>query len=170
MSVVLSFESVTFGVVDRHGAPWLQGVEIAHVLGYANADAINCIYQRHAGEFTEQMTCTVSLNVPGNLPSIPVRIFSLRGTHLLAMLVHTPKAVAFRRWVLDVLESQGHGGAALLARLTAAEWAEAQSFAAARRGSLAMHRRKQEKRRLLAAVAQAREAVQMSLPLEGGAA
>lgn len=59
-------------------------------------------------------------------------------------------------------------GAALAAQLEAAERAEAQSFIAARKGSLAMLKRKQEKRRLLAAVDQAREAVQMNLPFERG--
>lgn len=34
-----------------------------------------------------------------------VRIFSLRGCHLLAMFARTPVAKAFRRWVLDVLDA-----------------------------------------------------------------
>ena len=170
MSAALTFEAVAFSVVDRNGAPWLQGAEIARALGYAKADAISRIYRRHAGEFDDSMSCTVNLTVPGNLLAIPVRIFSLRGAHLLAMLARTPKAADFRRWVLDVLDGVARGGAALLARLEAAERAEAQSFAAARRGSLTMLQRKREKRRLLAAVVQAREAVQMSLQLEGGGA
>ena len=33
-----------------------------------------------------------------------VRIFSLRGCHLLAMFARTPIAKQFRRWVLDVLD------------------------------------------------------------------
>ena len=36
-----------------------------------------------------------------------VRIFSLRGCHLLAMFARTPVAKAFRRWVLDVIEQYG---------------------------------------------------------------
>ncbi|WP_298233124.1 BRO family protein [uncultured Azohydromonas sp.] len=182
-STILTFEPVTFNVVDRNGMPWLRGIEIARALGYADDSAIRRIYARHAGEFTEAMTCTVKLTVQPrqsgagteHRSGVPaqtreVRIFSLRGAHLLAMLARTPKAADFRRWVLDVLEGVAQGGAALLARLQAAERAEAQSFAAARRGSLAMLQRKREKPRLLAAVAQAREAVQLSLQLEGGAA
>ena len=34
-----------------------------------------------------------------------VRVFSLRGAHLLGMLARTEKAKEFRRWVLDVIES-----------------------------------------------------------------
>jgi prophage antirepressor-like protein len=170
MSAALSFGGVTFSVMDCHGAPWLQGSEIARALGYAKADVVSRIYQRHAAEFDDGMTCMVNLTVPGDVLMIPVRIFSLRGAHLLAMLACTPKAADFRRWVLDLLEGLTHGGASLLARLDAAERAEAQSFAAAHRGSLAMLKRKREKRRLLAAVVQAREAVQMNLPFEGNAA
>jgi hypothetical protein len=33
-----------------------------------------------------------------------VRIFSLRGAHLLGMFARTARAAEFRRWVLDILE------------------------------------------------------------------
>lgn len=39
-----------------------------------------------------------------------MRIFSLRGAHLVAMFARTPKAKAFRRWVLDVLDAITQGG------------------------------------------------------------
>ena len=39
--------------------------------------------------------------------TVRVRIFSLRGCHLLAMFARTPVAKAFRRWVLDVIEQYG---------------------------------------------------------------
>ena len=35
-----------------------------------------------------------------------VRVFSLRGCHLLAMFSKTPVAKEFRRWVLDLIEQQ----------------------------------------------------------------
>jgi prophage antirepressor-like protein len=41
-----------------------------------------------------------------------VRVFSLRGAHLIAMLARTPVAKAFRRWVLDVLEKETQAPAA----------------------------------------------------------
>lgn len=37
---------------------------------------------------------------------IPVRVFSLRGAHLVAMFATTPKAKEFRRWVLDILDRE----------------------------------------------------------------
>lgn len=47
------------------------------------------------------MTVLVELDTAGGKQS--VRIFSLRGAHLLGMLTKTDQAKAFRRWVLDVL-------------------------------------------------------------------
>ena len=35
-----------------------------------------------------------------------VRVFSLRGCHLLAMFSKTPVAKEFRRWILDLIEQQ----------------------------------------------------------------
>ncbi|MDR5615566.1 MAG: hypothetical protein RAM38_15530, partial [Arsenophonus sp.] len=37
---------------------------------------------------------------------MPVRIFSLRGAHLIAMFARTHIAKEFRKWVLDILDKQ----------------------------------------------------------------
>ncbi|WP_445402300.1 BRO-N domain-containing protein [Zobellella sp. An-6] len=92
-------------MVDHHGQPWLQAAQIAQALGYANENAISRIYRRNAGEFTPCMTERVKLALSGNLQK-EVRIFSLRGAHLLAMFSRTEVAAEFRRWVLDVLDHQ----------------------------------------------------------------
>lgn len=101
----LSFQNTQFDIVDHHGQPWLQATQIAQALGYAKEDAVSRIYRRNAGEFTPCMTETVNLTVSGNLQK-EVRIFSLRGAHLLAMFARTEVAAEFRRWVLDVLDHQ----------------------------------------------------------------
>ncbi|WP_338891729.1 P22AR C-terminal domain-containing protein [Aeromonas rivipollensis] len=62
------------------------------------------IYRRNADEFTPCMTGTINLTVPGNPMPIPVRIFSLRGAHLIAMFSRTALAKEFRLWVLDALD------------------------------------------------------------------
>ena len=49
------------------------------------------------------MTQLVEIQTAGGLQQ--VRVFSLRGAHLLGMLARTEKAKEFRRWVLDVIES-----------------------------------------------------------------
>ncbi|WCD83010.1 BRO-N domain-containing protein [Pseudomonas sp. TUM22785] len=98
----LSFHNTQFEVVDRNGAPWLQARQIGAALGYAREDAINKIYERNADEFTTEMTSNVKLTLKGQQRE--VRIFSLRGAHLLAMFARTKVAKEFRHWVLDVLE------------------------------------------------------------------
>ena len=50
------------------------------------------------------MSKTLNLRVLGNLGEITVRIFSLRGAHLVAMFARTQKAQSFRVWVLDLIE------------------------------------------------------------------
>lgn len=103
----IAFEGATLSVVDRDGQPWLQASDIGRALGYQRPDSITKIYERNAAEFCGRMTCTVKLTVHGwgkSKASAPVRIFSPRGCHLLAMLAKTDRAAKFRRWVLDVLE------------------------------------------------------------------
>ena len=43
-----------------------------------------------------------------------VRIFSLRGAHLIAMFARTKIAKTFRKWMLDVLDEEVKNSAALL--------------------------------------------------------
>ena len=52
------------------------------------------------------MTCIVETPTlgQGNL-STDVRLFSLRGAHLLGMFARTAKGQEFRRWVLDQLDA-----------------------------------------------------------------
>jgi hypothetical protein len=47
------------------------------------------------------MTAVIRLQTAGAM--LDVRIFSLRGCHLLGMFTRTDRAKEFRRWVLDVL-------------------------------------------------------------------
>lgn len=101
----LVFENTAFNVIDRDGQPWLQGADIARALGYA----ISRIYRRNAQEFTPAMSLTVNLTVNGingSQRQKEIRIYSLRGAHLLGMFAKTERAQAFRRWVLDVLEGK----------------------------------------------------------------
>lgn len=105
----LSFRTTTFEIVDQHGQHWLKASDLARALGYAREDAISRIYERNAAEFREDMTLTVKLTVKGfgsGNSEKEVRIFSLRGAHLLAMFARTSVAKEFRTWVLDVLEQQ----------------------------------------------------------------
>lgn len=104
MSNVLTFNDVNLEVIERNNQLWVRGIRIGYALGYQNpAQAISKLYDTHADEFTEAMTAVVTLPTEGGPQNI--RIFSLRGCHLLAMFARTPVAKQFRKWVLDVLDS-----------------------------------------------------------------
>ncbi len=99
----LAFQDTQFDIVDRTGQPWLRSFQIGSALGYKNPRAdMAKLYDRNADEFTDRMTALVELDTASGKQQ--VRIFSLRGAHLLGMLSRTKKAKEFRAWVLDVLE------------------------------------------------------------------
>lgn len=101
----LTFHTTKFDITDRNGQPWLRGFQIGSALGYKNPSAdMAKLYDRNADEFTASMTALVELDTAGGKQQ--VRIFSLRGVHLLAMLSRTKVAKEFRHWVLDVLDAQ----------------------------------------------------------------
>ncbi|MBA4707526.1 BRO-N domain-containing protein [Aquitalea aquatica] len=109
-STSLVFQNTQFDVIDQDGQPWLKAADIARALGYAREDSVSRIYYRNSDEFTGAMSGAVKLTGPGNLGEITVRIFSLRGAHLLAMFARTAVAKAFRKWVLDILDSVAKTG------------------------------------------------------------
>ena len=78
-------------------------MELARALGYSDESSVGRIYKRNAEEFTPELTQVIEISDTVNL-TVPARIFSLRGCHLVAMFARTPVAKAFRRWVLDVLD------------------------------------------------------------------
>lgn len=105
----LTFNGICFDVIDRNGQPWIRASQLAAALGYAREDQIARLYQRNADEFTENMTQVIEIvaehHFGANLSNGRMRIFSLRGAHLLAMFARTAVAKSFRVWVLDVLET-----------------------------------------------------------------
>lgn len=123
----LAFEGTTFHTVQRRGQVWLRASEIAEALGYSRADKVTQIYDRNKDEFSPAMTQNLKLRVKGfgsGNDFKEVRVFSLRGAHLIAMFSRTELAKKFRRWVLDVLDRQLDGLAAEAAsgyRLTEAD-------------------------------------------------
>lgn len=105
----LTFQSTTFDVVMRDNEPWLRASELAVALGYAYENAITRIFNRNKSEFSDAMSLKVNLTLSGPVRGDfekDVRIFSLRGAHLIAMLARTEAAKAFRVWVLDVLDRE----------------------------------------------------------------
>ncbi len=108
----LTFHDTKIIIIERGGTPWMPGPEIGRALGFSNPrSAISGAYQRHITEFTPDMTCVLKMTTQGQRRE--VRVFSPRGALLLAMHANTGRAVAFRAWVLDILEGKvalpGHG-------------------------------------------------------------
>ncbi|HEM7839785.1 hypothetical protein QZM26_17740 [Burkholderia multivorans] len=129
MSQSLTFDGITFDVVTHNNQPCLTLDEITKAIygkGGGQTDApfenqlraLQRLYQRHADEFTESMTALVTLQTAGGMQQ--VRVFSLRGAHLLGMFARTERAKKFRRWVLDVLDQHLAGAQSLSSQFHAA--------------------------------------------------
>lgn len=91
MQSALTFNDVSLFPIIYHGTPWIRAVELARALGLSREDKVAQIYQRHADEFTSDMTQLIENvaepqnEVFPNLSTGRCRIFSLRGCHLVAM-------------------------------------------------------------------------------------
>ena len=101
----LTFQNTTISVINQNNQIWLTTKEIGKGLGYRNPSAdIANLYDRNADEFTPEMTALIEMPTAGGLQK--VRIFSLRGAHLIAMFARTKVAKDFRKWVLDILDRE----------------------------------------------------------------
>lgn len=102
-SLALNFNEVNFTPVQQNGQIWLTAGELARALGYAKANAVTQVYERNQDEFSSNMTQVI--DNPQSL-NLRLRIFSLRGAHLIAMFSKTDIAKQFRKWVLDILDKE----------------------------------------------------------------
>lgn len=100
----LQFHNTNFNYMEMSGQIWLTASEVGQALEYSDDKAVQRIYSRHSDEFTENMSGVVKMTTPKGMQES--RVFSLRGAHLVAMFARTPKAKEFRRWVLDILDSE----------------------------------------------------------------
>lgn len=108
----LTFNGTTLTTINQDDQVWLTSSDLAKALGYADSKSINRIFNRNKDEFSPRMTQVINEGVKLTASSktkglmAKVRIFSLRGCHLLAMFARTDIAKAFRVWVLDILERE----------------------------------------------------------------
>lgn len=100
---VLTFNQIQFNPIQQDNQIWLTSSELAKALGYKRADSISRLYSRNSDEFTTNMTQVI--DNPRNV-NLALRIFSLRGAHLIAMFANTDVAKEFRKWVLDILDKE----------------------------------------------------------------
>lgn len=102
-SLTLTFNDVNFSPVELDNQIWLTGSELSKALGYAKTNAVTQIFERNADEFNSSMTQLIEN--PHNL-NLRLRVYSLRGCHLVAMFSKTSIAKQFRKWVLDILDRE----------------------------------------------------------------
>ncbi|MEE3609376.1 BRO family protein [Avibacterium paragallinarum] len=101
----LIFKNTTISAINQNNQVWLSISDIGKALGYSNPlKGIGNLYNAHQDEFTPNMTALIEMQTNGGMQK--VRIFSLRGAHLIGMLSHTKVAKDFRKWVLDILDEE----------------------------------------------------------------
>ena len=91
------------------GKIWFTNKQLSELLGYKDESSVTRIFNRNKDEFTDGMSQTVNLTVSNKnneMQNKGVRIFSVRGAHLVGILSKTDIAKALRRWLLDLAEKE----------------------------------------------------------------
>lgn len=99
----LTFQNTTLTPIKTDSQIWLTSGELAKALNYADQSSVNKIYDRNADEFSDSMTALIP---NPQMKNAKIRIFSLKGCHLIAMFARTKVAKEFRQWVLDILDKE----------------------------------------------------------------
>ena len=105
----LTFQNITITPTKIDTQIWLSSSDLAKALGYSRSDSVTRLYNENADEFRSDMTQIIKTNVKGfgnGNSEREIRIFSLRGCHLIAMFARTHIAKEFRVWVLDILDKE----------------------------------------------------------------
>jgi prophage antirepressor-like protein len=102
--ITLHYDRTRLDAIQRDGQLWLRVTQIVAPLGFAREQGLHNIINRHGDEFSSDETMLIVEQTSGGPQQ--VRVFSLRGIRLLAMLARTEPAARFRRWVLDLLEGR----------------------------------------------------------------
>ncbi|WP_275150671.1 P22AR C-terminal domain-containing protein [Citrobacter koseri] len=105
----LNFHGMNLVPVQNVNGIWLTSADIAKALGYKSTKSISNLFAQYEDEFSQGMTMvieSVTNGINGSSRRMKVRVFSLRGAHLIAMFARTPVAKELRRWVLDILDRE----------------------------------------------------------------
>lgn len=105
----LNFHGTALIPVKEVNGIWLTSADVAKALGYKSTKSISNLFAQYEDEFSQGMTMvieSVTNGINGSSRRMKVRVFSLRGAHLIAMFARTPVAKEFRRWVLDILDRE----------------------------------------------------------------
>lgn len=99
---IVKFENQDIELITVDGQPMMTLSQIVSALGAASNQAAQ-LYTRHADEFTPEMTRIVKQG------RTRVRVFNREGAWLIGMFARTPKAAAFRKWVITALAEHVDG-------------------------------------------------------------
>lgn len=100
-----NFKGVQLSPVTNLGGAWFTSADLASALKYKSTKSITNLFNQNSDEFSEGMTQVIESVTSGNYRK-KVRVFSLRGAHLIAVFARTEVAKEFRRWVLDILDRE----------------------------------------------------------------
>nr|DAH75390.1 MAG TPA: antirepressor [Caudoviricetes sp.] len=99
---IVKFENQDIELITVDGQPMMTLPQIVGALGASPNQAGN-LYTRHADEFTPEMTRIIKQG------RTRVRVFNREGAWLIGMFARTPKAAAFRKWVITALAEHVDG-------------------------------------------------------------
>jgi hypothetical protein len=105
----LNFQGKALVPVSNITGTWLTSADLAKALNYKSSKSITNLFNQYSDEFSSGMSQVIESVTSGNYRK-KVRVFSLRGAHLIAMFARTDVAKEFRRWVLDILDREVEQG------------------------------------------------------------
>lgn len=105
----LNFQGKALMPVSNITGTWLTSADLAKALNYKSSKSITNLFNQYSDEFSSGMSQVIESVTSGNYRK-KVRIFSLRGAHLIAMFARTEVSKEFRRWVLDILDREVEQG------------------------------------------------------------
>lgn len=103
MKNIVKFENQEIELVNVDGVPMMTLAQIGRALEISEMTNASKLYTRHADEFTPEMTRIIKQG------RTRVRVFNREGAWLIGMFARTPKAAAFRKWVLTALAAHVDG-------------------------------------------------------------
>lgn len=103
MKSIVKFENQDIELLDIDGVPMMTLAQIGRALEASEKTNLSKLYTAHADEFTPEMTRIIKQG------RTRVRVFNREGAWLIGMFARTPKAAAFRKWVLTALAAHIDG-------------------------------------------------------------
>lgn len=100
-----NFKGVQLSPVTNLEGVWFTSADLASAMKYKSTKSITNLFNQNSDEFSEGMTQVIESVTSGNYRK-KMRVFSLRGAHLIAIFARTDVAKDFRRWVLDILDRE----------------------------------------------------------------